>query len=355
MAKKITTEETELDEDRELSPEENEAQIRKRVKKVMALVSKACGDDCISLMENEEDDFGKLAINFLPTGIVSLDKALGGGVPVGRICEMYGPEAGGKTTVAMLVVKELQKAGGIAALIDVEHAINPKLLRDYGIDTKQLMVVSPITGEEALNAVETLVRSGEVDLVVVDSVSSLLPSEEDVKPMEAMQMGLQARLIGKALRKIVPYCHKNECSIIFINQIRSSIGGYGNPEVTSGGRALKFYCSTRVEIRKGEPILGEKSEQIGHKLKFKITKNKVEMPFKQGEVDLIYGKGIDYVAELLMIGTAAGIISRGGAWYSYIDLSGEEHKWQGKENMKIDLNENQELFKEIRERIEAIL
>lgn len=354
MAKKITIDPDSIAKDTD-TEEDSKSLLSKRIKKVMALVNKSCGDDCIALMENEEDDFGKLAIRFLPTGIVSLDKALGGGIPAGRICEIYGPESGGKTSVAMLVIKELQKVGGVAALIDVEHAINPVLLREYGINTQQLMVVSPITGEEALNAVEVLVKSGDVDLVVIDSVSSLLPTEEDSKPMEAMQMGLQARLIGKALRKIVPYCHKNECSIIFINQIRSSIGGYGSPEVTSGGRALKFYSSVRIDIRKGDPILGEKSEQIGHKLKFKITKNKVALPFKQGEVDLIYGKGIDYAAELLAIGTAAGIIIRAGAWYSYIDIKGEEHKWQGKENMKIDLDENQELFEEIKSLIEALL
>ncbi|MGM0378166.1 MAG: recombinase RecA [Bacillota bacterium] len=282
------------------------------------------------------------------TGSLELDIALGvGGLPKGRIIEMYGPESSGKTTLALHSIAEVQREGGVAAFVDAEHALDPKYAGNIGVDTENLIVSQPDTGEQALEIVDALVRSGAIDVIVIDSVAALVPKAEISGEMGDSHMGLQARLMSQALRKLAGISKKAGTSIIFINQIRMKIGVvFGNPETTSGGRALKFYSSVRLDIRRRKTIK-ENKEKIGNKTKVKVVKNKVAPPFKEAHFDIMYGKGISKESNIISAGLDADIVSRAGAWYSY----GETQLGQGKENSKQFLMENEKLRDEIEYKI----
>jgi len=282
------------------------------------------------------------------TGALTLDLALGiGGIPKGRITEIYGPESSGKTTVALHCVAEAQRIGGVAAFIDVEHALDPAYARIIGVDVDQLLISQPSTGEEALEIVDILVRSGAVDIIVIDSVAALVPRAEIEGDMGDTHVGLQARLMSQALRKLTGSISKSSTSVIFINQIRMKIGVmFGNPETTSGGNALKFYASIRLEIRRGE-ILKQGDEIVGNKVKVKVAKNKVAPPFRRAEFDIMYGEGISKSGCLIDCATKIGIIDKAGSWYSY----GDRRLGQGKENTRTTLKEDANLFNEIETKI----
>lgn len=284
----------------------------------------------------------------VPTGSLALDIALGiGGVPRGRIIEIYGPESGGKTTLALHMVAEVQKANGIAGFIDAEHALDPSYAAKLGVDINNLYVSQPDDGEQALDIAEAMVRSGAMDIIVIDSVAALVPRAEIDGEMGDNNVGLQARLMSKALRKLTAIASKSNCIIIFINQLREKIGiMFGNPETTTGGKALKFYASVRIEVRKGEAIKNG-TDIIGNKTKAKIVKNKVAPPFRTAEFDIMYGQGISHVGEIVDLGTNLDIIKKGGAWYSY----GETRIGQGRENAKQYLMENPDSALEIENRI----
>ncbi|AQS59299.1 recombinase RecA [Desulforamulus ferrireducens] len=286
----------------------------------------------------------KLNIEAISTGALSLDIALGvGGLPLGRVIEIYGPESSGKTTVALHVIAEAQKRGGMAAFIDAEHALDPVYARRLGVDTENLLVSQPDTGEQALEICEALVRSGALDVVVVDSVAALVPRAEIEGEMGDSHVGLHARLMSQALRKLTGIVSKSRAIVIFINQIREKVGVvYGSPEVTTGGRALKFYASVRMEVRKSENIK-QGTEIIGSRTKVKIVKNKVAPPFKMAEFDIMYGTGISKEGSLLDVATELKIINKSGAWYSY----GDERLGQGRENAKETLKTRPELAQEI--------
>lgn len=289
---------------------------------------------------------GVTAVEVIPTGSLALDVALGvGGLPRGRVIEIFGPEASGKTTLALHVIAEAQRRGGIAAFIDAEHAMDATYAKALGVNTDDLLVSQPDTGEQALEITETLVRSGAIDVVVIDSVAALVPRAEIEGEMGDAQMGLQARLMSQALRKLTGAISKSNTSVIFINQIREKIGiVYGNPETTTGGRALKFYASVRLDIRKTNPIK-EGADIIGSRTKVKVVKNKVAPPFKEVEFDIIYGQGICKVGELIDLGAELGILEKSGTWYSY----GSERIGQGRENVKKFLMqpENQDIYEKI--------
>ncbi|OPZ65389.1 MAG: recombinase A [Firmicutes bacterium ADurb.Bin506] len=293
-------------------------------------------------------DEGLSKVDVIPTGALSLDIALGvGGIPRGRVTEIYGPESSGKTTVALHMVAEAQKAGGTAAFIDAEHALDASYAKRLGVDIDNLLVSQPDTGEQALEITEALVRSGAVDIVVVDSVAALVPRSEIEGEMGDSHVGLQARLMSQALRKLTGAISKSNCCVIFINQIREKVGVmFGNPEVTPGGRALKFYASVRLEIRRVE-TLKQGSEQVGNRTRARVVKNKVAPPFKDAEFDIIYGEGISKEGSLLDMGEAQGVISRTGTWYSY----GELRLGQGKENSRQFLKANSELAAEIEAKV----
>ena len=289
-----------------------------------------------------------LNVDVLPTDILSLDVALGvGGLPKGRIIEIYGPESSGKTTVALHAVAEAQRQGGEAAFIDVEHALDPVYAEALGVDIDSLLVSQPDTGEQALEICEALVRSNAIDIVVVDSVAALVPKAEIEGLMGDSHVGLHARLMSQALRKLTACISKSNCAVIFINQLREKVGVvYGNPEVTTGGRALKFYSSVRIEIRKKETIKLQ-NDIIGSRTKAKIVKNKVAPPFKEAEFDIMYGEGISKVGEIVDLGVQVDVIQKSGAWFSYND----QKIGQGRENVKIYLMENPEIMAEIEEKI----
>ncbi len=293
-------------------------------------------------------DTQNLNVEAISTGSVSLDMALGiGGIPKGRIIEIYGPESSGKTTVALHAVAEAQKQGGEAAFIDVEHALDPDYAAALGVDIDSLLVSQPDTGEQALEICEALVRSNAIDIVVVDSVAALVPKAEIEGLMGDSHVGLQARLMSQALRKLTACIAKSNCAVIFINQLREKVGVvYGNPEVTTGGRALKFYSSVRIEIRRSEKLkVG--SDFVGSRTKAKIVKNKVAPPFKEAEFDIMYGEGISRVGEIVDLGVQVDVIQKSGAWFSYND----QKIGQGRENVKIYLMENPEIMAEIEEKI----
>ncbi|MBZ0256078.1 recombinase RecA [bacterium] len=292
------------------------------------------------------------AVSVIPTGSLTLDNALGvGGVPRGRVIEIYGPESSGKTTLAQHIVAECQKLGGTAAFIDAEHAIDVEYSARLGVDVDNLLVSQPDTGEQALDIVEMLVRSGAVDIIVVDSVAALVPRAEIDGEMGDSQVGLQARLMSKALRKLTAILNKSHCCAIFINQIREKIGVmFGNPETTTGGRALKFYSSIRLDIRRTGTIK-EKGEAVANRVKVKVVKNKVAPPFREAEFDLTFGEGISRTGELLDLGVEHNIVDKSGAWYMYK----EEKLGQGRENSKNTLKENPELFEEIHARVRIAL
>ena len=310
-------------------------------------------------LSNIEKQFGKGAVmrlgenaamnvEAISTGSLSLDLALGiGGVPKGRIIEIYGPESSGKTTIALHVVAESQKSGGTAAFIDVEHALDPEYSAALGVDIDSLLVSQPDTGEQALEICEALVRSNAVDVVVVDSVAALVPRTEIEGMMGDSHVGQHARLMSQALRKLTACISRSNCAVIFINQLREKIGVvYGNPEVTTGGRALKFYASVRIDIRRIE-TLKVQGEMVGSHTRAKIVKNKVAPPFKEAEFDIMYGEGISHEGELIDLGVKAEIIKKSGAWFSYND----QKIGQGRDNAKIFLVNNPDIAKEIERKI----
>lgn len=293
-----------------------------------------------------------LNVESIPTGSLALDMALGiGGMPRGRIVEIYGPESSGKTTVALHVVAEAQKKGGEAAFIDVEHALDPVYAKHLGVDIDSLLVSQPDTGEQALEITEALVRSNAVDVVVVDSVAALVPRAEIEGDMGDAHVGLQARLMSQALRKLAGAISKSSCVVIFINQLREKVGVmFGSPETTSGGRALKFYASVRLDIRRIETLKAA-GEMIGNHCRIKVVKNKVAPPFREAEFDIMYGKGISREGEIVDLGLKADIIKRSGAWFSY----GETRLGQGRDNVKLLFADNKELAAEIEGKIMAKL
>ncbi len=285
----------------------------------------------------------------ISTGSLGLDLALGvGGLPKGRVIEIYGPESSGKTTLTLHAIAEAQKAGGVCAFIDAEHALDVKYAKDIGVDIDNLLVSQPDFGEQALEILETVIRSGAVDLVVVDSVAALTPKVEIDGDMDDQQVGVQARLMSKALRKITGLLSKMNCTVIFINQIRMKIGmtGYGSPETTTGGNALKFYSSVRLDIRR-IATLKQGENSIGNRVKVKVVKNKVAAPFKQAEFDIMFGEGISKTGELVDYGVKLDIIDKAGAWFSY----GDTKIGQGRENSKVFLRDNPAIAKEIEDKI----
>ncbi|WP_090845881.1 recombinase RecA [Paracoccus alkenifer] len=284
------------------------------------------------------------------TGSLGLDIALGiGGLPKGRIIEIFGPESSGKTTLTLHVVAEEQKKGGVCAFVDAEHALDPQYARKLGVNLDELLISQPDTGEQALEIVDTLVRSGAVSLVVVDSVAALTPKSEIEGDMGDMQMGSQARLMSQAMRKLTASIGRSNCMVIFINQIRMKIGVmFGNPETTTGGNALKFYASVRLDIRRTGAVK-DRDEVVGNATRVKVVKNKVAPPFKQVEFDIMYGEGISKVGELIDLGVKAGVVEKSGAWYSY----GDERIGQGRENAKQFLRDRPEVAHAIEDRIRA--
>ena len=290
----------------------------------------------------------KISVSVIPTGCLELDMALGvGGVPRGRIVEIYGPESSGKTTVALHIIAEAQKLGGAAAFIDAEHALDPAYAKNLGVDTDNLYISQPDTGEQALEIAEALVRSGAIDVIVVDSVAALVPKAEIDGEMGASHVGLQARLMSQALRKLAGVIGKANAVAIFINQLREKVGViYGNPETTSGGRALKFYASVRMDVRKAE-VIKEGDQQIGTKTRVKIVKNKVAPPFRTAEFDIFYGKGISKESGIINLGVDRGVLSKSGAWFYY----GEQRLAQGRDNVRRYLQEHPDVYEEIRQKI----
>ncbi|HEX7022806.1 MAG TPA: recombinase RecA [Trueperaceae bacterium] len=314
---------------------------QKQLDSTLLQIEKQFGKGAIMRLGEEQNRF---APGVISTGSLSVDLALGvGGLPRGRVVEIYGPEAGGKTTLSLHVVAEAQHAGGVAAFIDAEHALDPRYAQALGVDTDNLLVSQPDTGEQALEICELLVRSGAVDVVVIDSVAALVPRAEIEGEMGDSHVGLQARLMSQALRKLTGVLSKSNTTAIFINQIREKIGVlYGNPETTPGGRALKFYASVRLEVRrKGDLKLG--ADKIGNRTRVKITKNKVAPPFKEAEVEILFGKGIDKLGDLLNIAADLDVIQKSGSWFAYHDT----RLGQGKEKAVAYLEEHPDLQQEI--------
>lgn len=295
-------------------------------------------------------DTSTMQVETIPTGSLSLDIALGmGGIPRGRIVEVYGPESSGKTTVSLHMVAEVQKRGGIAGFIDAEHALDPAYAKKIGVDIDNLYISQPDNGEQALEITETMVRSGAVDIVIVDSVAALVPKAEIDGDMGDAHVGLQARLMSQALRKLTAVISKSNCVVIFINQLREKVGiMFGNPETTTGGRALKFYSSIRLDVRRIEAIK-QGGEVIGNRTRVKVVKNKIAPPFKEAEFDIMFGEGISTVGDILDLSAEIGVIQKSGAWYSY-----EGNKiGQGRENAKNFLKENPDIKDEVEEKVRA--
>lgn len=293
-------------------------------------------------------DFSAMSVEAIPTGALSLDVALGiGGIPRGRIIEVYGPESSGKTTLTLHMIAEAQKMGGEAAFIDAEHALDPVYAKHLGVDIDNLIVAQPDTGEQALEIAEALVRSGALDIIVVDSVAALVPKAEIDGDMGDSHIGLQARLMSQALRKLAGAINKSKCVIVFINQLREKVGiMFGNPETTTGGRALKYYSSVRLDIRKIEN-LKQDGEVVGNRARVKVVKNKVAPPFREAEFDIMYGKGISKEGNIVDLGVNLDIIEKSGSWFSYDGT----RIGQGRENVKRYLIENPEIMKEIENKI----
>ncbi|HEY5491965.1 MAG TPA: recombinase RecA [Gemmatimonadaceae bacterium] len=297
-------------------------------------------------------DRAAVRVEVIPTGAINLDAATGvGGIPRGRVTEIYGPESSGKTTLCLHVVANAQKAGGTAAFIDAEHALDIEYSKKLGVDVDKLLISQPDTGEQALEICEILVRSGAVDVIVIDSVAALVPKAEIEGDMGDSHLGLQARLMSQALRKLTGAIARSKTSVIFINQLREKIGVmFGSPETTTGGKALKFYASLRLDIRRIGPVK-EKEDVIGSHVRVKVVKNKVAPPFKQAEFDIMYAEGISHVSLLVDIGSENGIIEKSGAWYSY----GEQRIGQGRENAKMFLKDNPLVMAEIEAKVKAVL
>jgi recombination protein RecA len=298
------------------------------------------------------DNYVPTMDNVISTGCLSLDVALGvGGIPRGRVVEIYGPEASGKTTLALHIVAEAQKTGGFAAFIDAEHAVDPDYSKRLGVNTEELLISQPDTGEQALEICETLVRSGALDVVVIDSVAALVPRAELEGDMGDSHMGLQARLMSQALRKLTGTVSRSNTTVIFINQIREKIGVmFGNPETTPGGRALKFYSSVRLEIRRITTIK-DGTEMVGSRVRVKVVKNKVAPPFKKSEFDIMYGQGISYVGDIIDLAVEGNIVEKTGAWYSYDDMK----IGQGRENAKSFLTENSDILDAVTEKVKSFM
>ena len=294
------------------------------------------------------DKGAHMQIETTPTGCLSLDMALGlGGVPKGRIIEVYGPESSGKTTVTLHMIAEVQKRGGIAGFIDAEHALDPVYAKKIGVDIDNLYISQPDNGEQALEITETMVRSGAVDIIIVDSVAALVPKAEIEGDMGDSHVGLQARLMSQALRKLTAVTSKSNCTVIFINQLREKIGVmFGNPETTTGGRALKFYSSIRLDVRRIE-TLKQGGEMVGNRTKIKVVKNKIAPPFKEAEFDIMFGEGISREGDILDLAVNTGVVNKSGAWYAY---NGEKIG-QGRENAKTYLKQNAAVCQEIEERV----
>ena len=290
------------------------------------------------------DPAAQVAVETVPTGSLSLDIALGmGGVPKGRIVEIYGPESSGKTTVALHMISEVQKRGGIAGFIDAEHALDPVYAKNIGVDIDELYISQPDSGDQALEIAETMVRSGAMDIIVIDSVAALVPRQEIEGDMGDSHVGLQARLMSQALRKLTPVISKSNCVVIFINQLREKVGVmFGNPETTTGGRALKFYASIRMDVRRIE-TLKQSGEMIGNRTRVKIVKNKIAPPFKEAEFDIMFGKGISKEGDILDLAVNLGLVSKRGSWFAY---NGDKIG-KGRENAKNYLTENPAIMEEL--------
>ena len=307
-----------------------------------------------------EKDFGKgtvmklgdaganVAVETVPTGSLSLDIALGlGGVPKGRVIEVYGPESSGKTTVTLHMIAEVQKRGGIAGFIDAEHALDPVYAKNIGVDIDELYISQPDSGDQALEIAETMVRSGAMDIIVIDSVAALVPRQEIEGDMGDSHVGLQARLMSQALRKLTPVISKSNCVVVFINQLREKVGVmFGNPETTTGGRALKFYASVRMDVRRVE-TLKQNGEMVGNRTRIKIVKNKIAPPFKEAEFDIMFGKGISKEGDILDLAASCDIVNKSGAWYAY---NGDKIG-QGRENAKTFLSTHPEIMQEIEAKV----
>lgn len=317
---------------------------KKALETALAQIEKVYGKGAIMKL----GDNTHLNVETCPSGSLGLDLALGvGGVPKGRVVEIYGPESGGKTTVALHMVAEVQKRGGIAGFIDAEHALDPVYAKKIGVDIDNLYISQPDTGEQALEITETMVRSGAVDIVIVDSVAALVPKAEIEGEMGDSHVGLQARLMSQALRKLTAVIGKTSCTVIFINQLREKVGVmFGNPETTTGGRALKYYSSIRLEVRRGEQIKKD-GEVIGNRTRIKVVKNKVAPPFREAEVDIIYGEGISREGDILDLAANENIVNKSGAWYAY---NGSKIG-QGRENAKIYLKEHPEVMAEVEQKV----
>ena len=326
---------------KEVTIDENK---QKALAAAMAQIEKQYGKGSVMKL----GDTAHLNVETVPSGSLGLDLALGvGGIPKGRIIEIYGPESGGKTTVALHMVAEVQKQGGIAGFIDAEHALDPVYAKKIGVDIDNLYISQPDTGEQALEIAETMVRSTAIDIVIVDSVAALVPKAEIEGDMGDSHVGLQARLMSQALRKLTGVIGKTSCSVVFINQLREKVGVmFGNPETTTGGRALKYYSSVRLEVRRGEQIKKD-GEPIGNRTKIKVVKNKVAPPFREAEVDIIYGEGISREGDILDLAAKEDIVNKSGAWYAY----GGSKIGQGRENAKTYLKEHPDVMAEIEEKV----
>ena len=298
------------------------------------------------------DNYIRTMDNVISTGCLSLDVALGvGGIPRGRVIEIYGPESSGKTTLALHIVAEAQKAGGFAAFIDAEHAVDPDYSKRLGVNTEELLISQPDSGEQALEICETLVRSGALHVIVIDSVAALVPRAELEGDMGDSHMGLQARLMSQALRKLTGTVSRSNTTVIFINQIREKIGVvFGNPETTPGGRALKFYASIRLEIRRITTIK-DGAEMVGSRVRVRVVKNKVAPPFKKSEFDIMYGQGISYVGDIIDLAVEGNIVEKTGAWYSYDDMK----IGQGRENAKSFLTENPDIMAAVTDKVKSFM
>jgi recombination protein RecA len=321
---------------------------KKALSLAIAQIEKSCGKGSIMRLGAEQ----RVRIDCIPTGAINLDAAIGiGGIPRGRVTEIYGPESSGKTTLCLHIVANAQRAGGVAAFVDAEHALDTEYARKLGVDVENLLISQPDTGEQALEIADILVRSGAVDVVIIDSVAALVPKAEIEGEMGDSHMGLQARLMSQALRKLTGAIARSKTSVIFINQLREKIGVmFGNPETTTGGKALKFYASLRLDIRRIGPVK-EKEDIIGSHVRVKVVKNKVAPPFKQAEFDIMYAEGISHASLVLDIASEANIIEKSGAWYSY---KGQKIG-QGRENAKMFLKDNPAMMAEVEELVKGVL
>lgn len=315
------------------------------LKKAIADIEKEYGKGSIMKLG---DNSAQMNVETVPTGSLSLDVALGaGGVPKGRIVEIYGPESSGKTTVALHMIAEVQKRGGIAGFIDAEHALDPVYAKNIGVDIENLYISQPDNGEQALEIAETMLRSGAMDIIIIDSVAALVPKAEIDGDMGDMQVGLHARLMSKALRKLTGHINKYNCVVVFINQLREKVGVmFGNPETTTGGRALKFYASVRMDVRRIEAIK-QSGEIVGNRTRIKVVKNKIAPPFKEAEFDIMFGKGISREGDILDLAVNCNVVNKSGAWYSYEGT----RIGQGRENAKGYFQEHPEVMDEVEQKV----